>query len=53
MKEKADLMQKMDKIVIECNGKVNKAFDIQDGKAFDFLWTEEIEPSMVLSQWKE
>ncbi len=36
-------MQMMDKLVIVCNGKVKEAFNEQDGKAFDFLWDEDIE----------
>lgn len=36
-------MQMMDKLVIVCNGNVKEAFDKQDGKAFDFLWDEDIE----------
>lgn len=35
-------MQMMDKIVIVCSGKVNEAFN-EYGKAFDFLWNEDIE----------
>lgn len=42
MERKGDLMQMMDKIVIVCSGKVNEAFN-EYGKAFDFLWNEDIE----------
>ena len=36
-------MQMMDKLVIVCSGKVKEAFN-EYGKAFDFLWNEDIEP---------
>lgn len=42
MEGKGDIMQMMDKIVIVCSGKVNEAFN-EYGKAFDFLWNEDIE----------
>lgn len=36
-------MQMMDKLVIICNGDVNKAFDRTYGKIYDFLGKEDVE----------
>lgn len=42
-KTEGENIMDMDKLVIVCNGKVKEAFNLQDGKAFDFLWDEDIE----------